>query len=399
MNLSDVFSAVAYKKLVAVDIPNLINNQHELNGIAALCDFFGTTEPSRGNIQWHYFADNQDVISDTGQWTFYDARANHPTRTEWRFYYTGEFLANAAPDDEIILARAKDGELYGLVFQQNSAWLRAAQILFSFSDATQNARVVPETQLDTQTVEFVRGRIIEELGLEITAPPAPNDTELVLNKFGEKKFPPTKEMSAFARSVCDADPTQPDETLTAWIQREESLFRALEKIEVEKRLAVGFNDVEDFVSYSLSVQNRRKSRMGHALQNHLAALFDAHRLRYTAQGKTESNNKPDFLFPGSEEYHDPKFEAALLVMLGVKSSCKDRWRQVLTEADRIPEKKLCTLEAAISEKQTDEMSRQNLTLVLPALLHATYNANQRKVLLTLAEFIALVEINQTGTRP
>ena len=63
--------------------------------------------------------------------------------------------------------------------------------------------------------------------------------------------------------------------------------------------------------------------------------------------------------------------AALLVMLGVKSTSKDRWRQVLTEADRIPQKHLCTLEAGISAKQTDEMQRQQLTLVVPTGLHAT----------------------------
>ena len=38
----------------------------------------------------------------------------------------------------------------------------------------------------------------------------------------------------------------------------------------------------------------------------------------------------------------------------VKSTCKDRWRQVLSEADRIPNKHLFTLEAAISENQTSK---------------------------------------------
>ena len=53
---------------------------------------------------------------------------------------------------------------------------------------------------------------------------------------------------------------------------------------------------------------------------------------------------------------------------------KDRWRQVLTEADRIPQKHLCTLEAGISTKQTDETRRQSLTLVVPAGLHPSLAA-------------------------
>ncbi len=52
-------------------------------------------------------------------------------------------------------------------------------------------------------------------------------------------------------------------------------------------------------------------------------------------------------------------------MLGVKSTCKDRWRQVLSEAARIPDKCLLTVEPGISENQTNEMQANRLQLVLP----------------------------------
>jgi hypothetical protein len=70
--------------------------------------------------------------------------------------------------------------------------------------------------------------------------------------------------------------------------------------------------------------------------NHLAELFTRHGLRFTSQGRTEASNEPDFIFPGEREYRDATFNATLLVMLGVKSTSKDRWRQVLTEADSTP---------------------------------------------------------------
>jgi hypothetical protein len=63
-------------------------------------------------------------------------------------------------------------------------------------------------------------------------------------------------------------------------------------------------------------------------------------------------------------------------MLGSKSSCKDRWRQVLSETERIPHKHLLTLEPGISENQTDEMRAKLLQLVLPASLHTTYREAQ-----------------------
>ena len=82
-------------------------------------------------------------------------------------------------------------------------------------------------------------------------------------------------------------------------------------------------------------------------------------------------------------------------MLAVKTTCKDRWRQVLAEANRIPAKHLLTLEPAISETQTAEMQAQSLKLVLPAPLHATYREAQRAWLMSLRDFITLVQGHQT----
>lgn len=197
-----------------------------------------------------------------------------------------------------------------------------------------------------------------------------------------------------SRTQIETDEQRADETLVRWLEREEQLFRALEKHIIGDRLQSGFDNVDTFIEYSLSVQNRRKARMGFALQNHLQELFNAHRLRYTAQTRTEANNRPDFVFPGQTEYHDPSFDAMLLVMLGAKSTSKDRWRQVLTEADRIPRKHLCTLEAGISTRQTDEMQRQQLTLVVPEALHETYSEQQRTTMLRVADFIEVVRAKQ-----
>ena len=75
MNLSSIFSNVAHKQLVRVDLPEMGSNQHELNGGSALKEFFETSEPVRGGLSWHYFADDQEPIQENGLFTFYDARA------------------------------------------------------------------------------------------------------------------------------------------------------------------------------------------------------------------------------------------------------------------------------------------------------------------------------------
>lgn len=58
----------------------------------------------------------------------------------------------------------------------------------------------------------------------------------------------------------------PDVALMAWLDHEEAMFRRLERRIVSARIEQGFLsgdgvDVVGFLSFSLSVQNRRKSRM------------------------------------------------------------------------------------------------------------------------------------------
>ena len=117
-------------------------------------------------------------------------------------------------------------------------------------------------------------------------------------------------------------------------------------------------------------------------------------IRHDRGARTEGTSKPDFLFPGAAEYHDAAFDPLHLTMLGVKSTLKDRWRQVLAEAQRIDRKHLLTLEPGISVGQTDEMMRQSLQLVVPSQLHPTFTARQAGWLMTFGAFVDLVRERQ-----
>jgi len=46
-----------------------------------------------------------------------------------------------------------------------------------------------------------------------------------------------------------------------------------------------------------AVQNRRKFRMVHSLENHLVAVLRTHDIGHVRGAVTEHNHKPDFLFP------------------------------------------------------------------------------------------------------
>jgi len=185
----------------------------------------------------------------------------------------------------------------------------------------------------------------------------------------------------------------------AWLDHEEAMFRRLERNIVRPRLEGGFMlngevDVDGFLKFSLEVQNRRKSRMGLSFEHHLAALFDSHQLEFAHPGRTERGNKPDFIFPGQQAYGDHSFPPQRLTMLAAKTVCKERWRQILPEADRVTAKHLITIEPGISSAQTEQMRAHGVQLVVPMPLHASYRAEQQGWIWPVKRFLELVAERQ-----
>lgn len=213
------------------------------------------------------------------------------------------------------------------------------------------------------------------------------------------EFPQSAEMSRAARQINEEikDDRQlvtdnPDKILIEWIQEEYSLFRAIEIARYGHIVRRGFDTVDEFINLANQVLNRRKSRAGKSLEHHLATLFDENQINYTAQGITEGRKKPDFIFPSVEEYHNAQFPVEKICTLAAKTTCKDRWRQVLNEADRMKDqhKYLCTLQQGISEAQMDEMQAEGVVLVVPRPYIKTYPADRRERIWTVAKFIDYV---------
>lgn len=217
-------------------------------------------------------------------------------------------------------------------------------------------------------------------------------------------FPSSEEMSAAARRIQDAVynhtdfiRSNPDRKLLDWTDAEYRLFRALEYARYGDLITRGFSNVEDFIATANQVLNRRKSRAGKSLEHHLAAIFDGNSILYTAQAVTEGNKKPDFIFPSQTAYHNMSFPADQLISLAAKTTCKDRWRQILNEADRLrgQTKYLCTLQQGISAAQMDEMQEEQVILVVPKPYIATYPRDRQDRIWTIEKFIKYVrEVEQ-----
>ena len=378
-HLSGYFTGVACKNLSAVEADLFISHQHEFNGVEGLKKLFGkATGKQTFPASFLYLNDNDDepVIANNEFVTWYDAREQHLTRSEHRLYFpTTPVSECAAEGDTLIIGRRPDGSVLVIIAENGSTISSQLQWLFGFSDLTHPGfSVRSELECSQDKIEFASRVVLEHIGV-VVEEVEENYLDEMLRKFAGI-FPGTKDFSAYSRSTIKGLDLKDnaDSVIMAFVEREEILFRTLERHLIGDRLQKGFaDDVDGFLAFSLSVQNRRKSRAGFSLENHLEVIFNAQGIQHTRTAVTENKEKPDFIFPDIKSYHDPTFDASKLTMLGAKSTCKDRWRQVLSEADRIPNKHLLTLEPGISENQTNQMIRSNLQLVVPAAIHKTYH--------------------------
>ncbi|RXF70527.1 type II restriction endonuclease [Arcticibacter tournemirensis] len=395
---SSFFLGIGAKRLSQVDIDSSISNQHEI-GSNSFTQILGS-EKVRFSGKFIYMPDNEDgVIENQGQLTWYDTRENQPHRSaEWRLYYTSQdVIPSAKVNDLVIIARTAADQLLLIVSPMGSTSEHQLLWLFGLEEVGKKF-IIRDFSGERRELGFAAKYIVSSLGIE-TEETADDYLEELLRRYG-KTFPTTKVFSEFSRStVKHVSPVEaPDETLLAWMEREELLFKTLERVIVEERLQKGFgtenNNVEEFINFSLSVHNRRKSRAGFSLEHNLCVLFSANEIRYSHGAVTERNSKPDFIFPGITHYKNSEFDVSLLTMLGVKTTAKDRWRQVLAEASRIQKKHLITLEPGISSNQTEEMKANYLQLVIPAQILPSFSYEQRSGILTLKDFIDVVKDRQ-----
>lgn len=187
--------------------------------------------------------------------------------------------------------------------------------------------------------------------------------------------------------------SRPDAKLLSWTDVEYRLFRTIESQRLNTVISIGFSTVDEFLQCANQVLNRRKSRAGKSLEHHLAAIFNVNGVSFVEQMITEGNKKPDFVFPSADAYHDKSFPADKLVFLAAKTTCKDRWRQILVEADRFQGKTkyLCTLQRGMSTRQMDEMAAEKVRLVVPRPYIGYYPVEKQSDILDLNQFVDMVK--------
>lgn len=183
----------------------------------------------------------------------------------------------------------------------------------------------------------------------------------------------------------------PDVRLLRRRECEYEIFRSVEEAVEFQNVQAGFTSLDAFLERALTILQRRKARSGRSLELQTREVLIeegfAENQDFTHSPISEGAKRPDFLFPSEAAYRNPEFPSERLRMLGAKTTLRDRWRQILNEADRIGRKHLLTLQEGISENQFAEIEAASVQLVVPRPLIAAYPEAVQPRLQSVGDFL------------
>lgn len=214
-------------------------------------------------------------------------------------------------------------------------------------------------------------------------------------------FPSTAWMSSTARAIVEAcrgdEVLSPDSALVANLGVEFDLFKGIEAREVLHRVQGGFICVDDFVKEANSVLQRRKARAGKSLESHIEAVLMREGVAFESQPVLDGT-RPDFVMPSRAAYDRAVTPLNDVFVVAVKTTCKDRWRQITKEGPKASTRYLITLQHGVSSPQMREMREAGIRLVVPADRHKDFAQADRHDLLSIEQFIELLPKRATNDR-
>jgi hypothetical protein len=413
MSSEPVFVAAAAKTLSAVEVDPRTSHQHEL-AAGTLRRMLIDHDLMRHDadrcgipVRILRLSDDEDAQRVDDVITVYDARRAQSHRgPEWRAYYgsgsEAERLVQSMHEgDQMVYAIDRAGITHVLLISATSHWSEVLRETFGYEP---NPRLVTVPAYELQAAQ--RRAPIELIAdaLEINPVDASDHDWLVEHFDGELPvaFPDSRTMAALAhaRVGLDAASEDADTLLERWLAAETDLFMVLERVEGEHRIT-GCETFEDHIATVLSILQRRKARRGRSLEIHLEALFTARSLPFERQVETEPGSTSDFILPGIAAYRAlgtaTDVDAGVL-HLGAKSTARERWKQVLSEAAKLQRRHLATLDPQLSHASLHAMSELEVIPVMPARLGSLYEGHS---ILTVEGFIAQAKwlIGRTGNYP
>jgi hypothetical protein len=118
---------------------------------------------------------------------------------------------------------------------------------------------------------------------------------------------------------------------------------------------------EEFDSFFMSIFQSRKSRAGEAFEHMIRSLFKSLDYPFSEQINIDGA-KPDFILPSADYFRQRPLEC---IIFTAKRTLRERWRQVVTEANKGYGFFLATIDEKISKSQIEQMANHKVYLVVP----------------------------------
>ena len=119
--LATYFDGIGVKTLSEVDCNPNRSNQHEIGITRPMRSFMGETN-STFPASFLWLGSEQESVTEFGEATYYDSRANNPNRAaEWRLYYpTNPVTEMMSAGDTLFLALRPNRSLLFIVVPRDS---------------------------------------------------------------------------------------------------------------------------------------------------------------------------------------------------------------------------------------------------------------------------------------
>ncbi|MCQ3949066.1 MAG: hypothetical protein DPW14_04480 [Planctomycetes bacterium] len=137
----------------------------------------------------------------------------------------------------------------------------------------------------------------------------------------------------------------------------EGLARRVSREDVRKAIKRAFPELNAFF---LSLTQSRRSRAGDSFQVVMNELL--RRLGYPFTPKPQLDGNPDLVLPSKAHYERSPMDC---VVLTLKTTLRERWRQVVTEGAKGTHFYLATIDEKLSAKELGEMSAKKVFVVVP----------------------------------
>jgi len=128
--------------------------------------------------------------------------------------------------------------------------------------------------------------------------------------------------------------------------------------QIEEYGTINFSDIDKFL---MSIFQSRKSRAGKAFEFIIRELFTRAGVPFSEQVIVDGA-KPDFVMPSAEYFDERPLDCMLFT---AKRTLRERWRQVVTEANKSYSYFLATLDEKVTESQLKQAATHKLYIVVP----------------------------------